>query len=165
MMGQRTHVRRGVAQLGSASALGAEGRRFKSCHPDRQRRQCRGFAYEWGRGLGVLSHRFDGHHPSPRSPPGRGRAGGPLGHSPRILGYRHRCGPAPRHRPLHRRGRLRGPRHPRRDHRRGSPCRRRAQLAPGCRRARPLSLPHPLAVPNRQARHGLVPGPAGSTHV
>src|ERR1700755_125917 len=26
---------RGVAQLGSASALGAEGRRFKSCHPDR----------------------------------------------------------------------------------------------------------------------------------
>ena len=26
--------RRGVAQLGSASALGAEGRRFKSCHPD-----------------------------------------------------------------------------------------------------------------------------------
>ncbi len=25
---------RGVAQLGSASALGAEGRRFKSCHPD-----------------------------------------------------------------------------------------------------------------------------------
>lgn len=24
----------GVAQLGSASALGAEGRRFKSCHPD-----------------------------------------------------------------------------------------------------------------------------------
>src|ERR1700751_1536253 len=27
---------RGVAQLGSASALGAEGRRFKSCHPDRR---------------------------------------------------------------------------------------------------------------------------------
>ena len=26
---------RGVAQLGSAAALGAEGRRFKSCHPDR----------------------------------------------------------------------------------------------------------------------------------
>ncbi len=25
---------RGVAQLGSASALGAEGRRFESCHPD-----------------------------------------------------------------------------------------------------------------------------------
>src|SRR5262245_7667305 len=29
------HADRGVAQLGSASALGAEGRRFKSCHPDR----------------------------------------------------------------------------------------------------------------------------------
>src|SRR5665811_821747 len=29
--------RRGVAQLGSASALGAEGRRFKSCHPDQVR--------------------------------------------------------------------------------------------------------------------------------
>jgi hypothetical protein len=28
-----THLR-GVAQLGSASALGAEGRRFKSGHPD-----------------------------------------------------------------------------------------------------------------------------------
>jgi hypothetical protein len=27
-------IMRGVAQLGSASALGAEGRRFKSCHPD-----------------------------------------------------------------------------------------------------------------------------------
>jgi trigger factor len=27
-------VRRGVAQLGSALALGARGRRFKSCHPD-----------------------------------------------------------------------------------------------------------------------------------
>src|SRR5271163_2492210 len=27
---------RGVAQLGSASALGAEGRRFKSCHPDQR---------------------------------------------------------------------------------------------------------------------------------
>src|SRR5690625_4693425 len=26
---------RDVAQLGSASALGAEGRRFKSCHPDK----------------------------------------------------------------------------------------------------------------------------------
>ena len=26
---------RGVAQLGSASALGAEGRRFKSCRPDK----------------------------------------------------------------------------------------------------------------------------------
>ena len=26
---------RGVAQSGSASALGAEGRRFESCHPDR----------------------------------------------------------------------------------------------------------------------------------
>ena len=25
---------RGVAQSGSASALGAEGRRFESCHPD-----------------------------------------------------------------------------------------------------------------------------------
>ena len=25
---------RGVAQLGSASVLGTEGRRFKSCHPD-----------------------------------------------------------------------------------------------------------------------------------
>lgn len=24
----------GVAQLGRASALGAEGRRFESCHPD-----------------------------------------------------------------------------------------------------------------------------------
>ena len=29
---------RGVAQLGSASALGAEGRRFKSCHPDQHDR-------------------------------------------------------------------------------------------------------------------------------
>ena len=29
-----TRANRGVAQLGSASALGAEGRRFKSCHPD-----------------------------------------------------------------------------------------------------------------------------------
>lgn len=28
---------RGVAQFGSASALGAEGRRFKSCHPDHKR--------------------------------------------------------------------------------------------------------------------------------
>ena len=26
---------RGVAQFGSAAALGAEGRRFKSCYPDR----------------------------------------------------------------------------------------------------------------------------------
>ena len=32
---------RGVAQLGSASALGAEGRRFKSCHPDQQYRPTR----------------------------------------------------------------------------------------------------------------------------
>ena len=30
---------RGVAQLGSASALGAEGRRFKSCHPDTPKTQ------------------------------------------------------------------------------------------------------------------------------
>lgn len=29
-----TRILRDVAQLGSASALGAEGRRFKSCHPD-----------------------------------------------------------------------------------------------------------------------------------
>lgn len=29
-------VKRDVAQLGSASALGAEGRTFKSCHPDAQ---------------------------------------------------------------------------------------------------------------------------------
>ena len=29
-----TKKERGVAQLGSASALGAEGRRFESCHPD-----------------------------------------------------------------------------------------------------------------------------------
>lgn len=29
--------RRGVAQLGSASALGAEGRGFKSRHPDQRR--------------------------------------------------------------------------------------------------------------------------------
>jgi hypothetical protein len=28
---------RDVAQLGSASALGAEGRRFESCHPDKER--------------------------------------------------------------------------------------------------------------------------------
>ncbi len=28
------NAQRGVAQLGSASALGAEGRTFKSCHPD-----------------------------------------------------------------------------------------------------------------------------------
>jgi hypothetical protein len=28
---------RGVAQPGSASALGAEGRRFKSCRPDKNR--------------------------------------------------------------------------------------------------------------------------------
>ena len=27
-------IYRGVAQFGSASALGAEGRRFESCHPD-----------------------------------------------------------------------------------------------------------------------------------
>ena len=27
-------INRGVAQSGSASALGAEGRRFESCHPD-----------------------------------------------------------------------------------------------------------------------------------
>ena len=27
---------RGVAQFGSASALGAEGRRFESCHPDHE---------------------------------------------------------------------------------------------------------------------------------
>lgn len=27
-------VKRDVAQLGSASALGAEGHTFKSCHPD-----------------------------------------------------------------------------------------------------------------------------------
>ena len=42
-MGHRTSVQRGVAQLGSASALGAEGRRFKSCHPDQPRPQRRGF--------------------------------------------------------------------------------------------------------------------------
>ena len=39
-LGRRIRARgsqhRGVAQLGSASALGAEGRRFKSCHPDQQ---------------------------------------------------------------------------------------------------------------------------------
>lgn len=29
-------AKRDVAQLGSASALGAEGRTFKSCHPDKQ---------------------------------------------------------------------------------------------------------------------------------
>ena len=29
---------RGVAQSGSASALGAEGRRFESCHPDNRLR-------------------------------------------------------------------------------------------------------------------------------
>ena len=28
---------RGVAQLARASALGAEGRRFESCHPDQSR--------------------------------------------------------------------------------------------------------------------------------
>ena len=28
------YLQRGVAQSGSASALGAEGRRFESCHPD-----------------------------------------------------------------------------------------------------------------------------------
>ena len=31
----KINTNRGVAQLGSASALGAEGRRFKSCHPDK----------------------------------------------------------------------------------------------------------------------------------
>ena len=30
-------INRGVAQSGSASALGAEGRRFESCHPDHLR--------------------------------------------------------------------------------------------------------------------------------
>lgn len=30
----RVYAFRGVAQSGSASALGAEGRRFESCHPD-----------------------------------------------------------------------------------------------------------------------------------
>ena len=29
-----THYLRGVAQFGSASVLGTEGRRFESCHPD-----------------------------------------------------------------------------------------------------------------------------------
>ena len=29
-------VFRGVAQFGSASGLGPEGRRFKSCHPDHE---------------------------------------------------------------------------------------------------------------------------------
>ena len=29
-----THYDRGVAQFGRAPALGAGGRRFKSCHPD-----------------------------------------------------------------------------------------------------------------------------------
>src|SRR5690606_12489593 len=31
-----TRGKRGVAQVGSASGLGPEGRRFKSCHPDSQ---------------------------------------------------------------------------------------------------------------------------------
>ena len=30
----RAHLYRGVAQPGSASGLGPEGRRFESCHPD-----------------------------------------------------------------------------------------------------------------------------------
>ena len=30
----KNHISRGVAQPGSASALGADRRRFKSCHPD-----------------------------------------------------------------------------------------------------------------------------------
>ena len=33
---------RGVAQLGSASDWGSEGRRFKSCHPDYKRLACAG---------------------------------------------------------------------------------------------------------------------------
>ena len=33
---QDRSTQRGVAQLGSASVLGTEGRRFESCHPDRQ---------------------------------------------------------------------------------------------------------------------------------
>lgn len=33
-LGRETRGDRDVAQLGSASALGAEGRRFESCHPD-----------------------------------------------------------------------------------------------------------------------------------
>ena len=35
IVGHVREVPRGMAQLGSASALGAEGRRFKSCYPDR----------------------------------------------------------------------------------------------------------------------------------
>lgn len=31
---RRAFLKRGVAQFGSASALGAEGRRFESGHPD-----------------------------------------------------------------------------------------------------------------------------------
>ena len=34
LQGARMRPRRGMAQSGSASALGAEGRRFKSCCPD-----------------------------------------------------------------------------------------------------------------------------------
>ena len=30
------HIKRDVAQLGSASGLGPEGRRFESCHPDQK---------------------------------------------------------------------------------------------------------------------------------
>src|SRR5438270_2958770 len=38
MIGLRGGNRRGVAQPGSASALGAEGRRFESCLPDHLRK-------------------------------------------------------------------------------------------------------------------------------
>ena len=162
MMGQRTHVHRGVAQLGSASALGAEGRRFKSCHPDQPRPQCRGFSYDPGGVHAVLSHHHDGYDAGTRPGPGRSRGRRPLRHSTRILGHRDRRGSASCDSALHRRRRLRGPGYSRRDHRCSSSRRRGAPIATGSRRARPLPLPDPLTSPDPTSQPRPRPRPHGS---
>ena len=142
-MVHRTRVLRGVAQLGSASALGAEGRRFKSCHPDYQRQHCRAKRQQ-GRGHAVLSEHPHGHDAGTRVPTRRSRAGSACRHPTRILGHRHHRRSASCDSALHRRRRLRGPGYSCRYRRWRAPGRRRASRASGRCRTRSLQLPDNL---------------------
>ena len=149
---------RGVAQLGSASALGAEGRRFKSCHPDQPRPRSRGFFVRPRECHAVLSHHYDGDHPGTRAGPRRSRGRRPVRHVARVLGYFHRLRSASRHRPIHRRGGRRSerdsPQHPRRR----APRRRCATRPAGRCRGRALTLPCPLSERECAGGPGLVRG-------
>src|ERR1019366_2736120 len=60
--------RRGVAQPGSASALGAEGRRFESSRPDHSpiSNECKVFIEDLPTSPTHTSHAFPPHSPAPR---------------------------------------------------------------------------------------------------